>query len=113
MRCRYLSGKCIDVDYLNYTPELRDTQKVQDALKKLIAAFPEKEVNDRETKEMFVKLAEYKPLAKIEELEEQNYNMIDNVLNNGVEKFNHEEEKKEQREMSDKEFETLKLEGAE
>ena len=28
------------------------------------------------------KLAEYKPLAKIEELEECNYNMIDNVLNN-------------------------------
>ena len=93
-----LSGKCIDVDYLNYTPELRDTPKVQDALKKLIAAFPEKEVNDRETKEMLVKLAEYKPLAKIEELEEQNYNMIDNVLNNGVEKFNREEEKKEQQE---------------
>ena len=39
--------------------------------------------------------------------------MIDNVLNNGVEKFNHEEEKKEQREMSDKEFETLQLESAE
>ena len=163
-----LSGKCIDVDYLNYTPELRDTPKVQDAIKKLIAAFPEKEVNDRETKEqkiqalaveldqlsyeidtygyrdsisdresqiqmiaddirtgnvkplsiflqasidegidedseirakeLLAKLAEYKPLAKIEELEEQNYNMIDNVLNNGVEKFNREEEKKEQRE---------------
>lgn len=46
-----LSGKCIDVDFLNYTPELRDTPKVQDALKKLIAAFPEKEVNDWETKE--------------------------------------------------------------
>lgn len=29
---------------------------------------------------------EYKPLAKIEEMEEQNYNMIDNVLNNGAEK---------------------------
>ena len=28
------------------------------------------------------KLAEYKPLAKVEEREEQNYNMIDNVLNN-------------------------------
>ena len=163
-----LSGKCIDVDFLNYTPELRDTPKVQDALKKLIAAFPEKEVNDRETKEqkiqalaaeldqlsyeidtygyrdsvsdresqiqmiaddirtgnvkplsiflqasidegidedserqakeLLVKLAEYKPLAKIEELEEQNYNMIDDRLNNGVEKFNREEEKKEQRE---------------
>ena len=28
------------------------------------------------------KLSEYKPLAKVEELEESNYNMIDNVLNN-------------------------------
>ena len=163
-----VSGKRIDVDFLNYTPELRDTPKVQDALKKLIAAFPEKEVNDRETKEqkiqalaaeldklsyeidtygyrdsvsdresqiqmiaddirtgnvkplsiflqasidegidedserqakeLLVKLAEYKPLAKIEELEELNYNMIDERLNNGVEKFNREEEKKEQAE---------------
>ena len=33
-------------------------------------------------KELLDKLAEYKPLAKIEELEECNYNMIDNVLNN-------------------------------
>ena len=157
---------CIDMDFLNYTPELRDNPTVQDALKKLIAAYPDKEVNERETKEMkiqtlaaeldqlsydidtfeyrdsvpdreaqvqmiandirsgnvkplqiflqtsidegidedserqakelIVKLAEYKPLAKIEELEEQNYNMIDDRLNNGVEKFNREEEKKEQ-----------------
>ena len=161
-------GNCIDVDFLNYTPELRDTPTVQNALKKLIAAYSEKEVNDRETKEtkiqtlaaeldqlsydidtfeyrdlvpdreaqvqmiandirsgnvkplqiflqtsidegidadserqakeLFAKLAEYKPLAKIEELEEQNYNMIDDRLNNGVEKFNREEEKKEQAE---------------
>ena len=42
---------CIDVDFLNYTPELRDTPIVQDALKKLIAAYPDKEVNDRETKQ--------------------------------------------------------------
>ena len=159
---------CIDVDFLNYTPELRDTPIVQDALKKLIAAYPDKEVNDRETKKakiqtiateldqlsydidtfeyrdsvpdreaqvqmiandiksgnvkplqiflqtsidegidedserqakkLIAKLAEYKPLAKIEELEEQNYNMIDDRLNNGVEKFNREEEKKEQQE---------------
>ena len=33
-------------------------------------------------KELIAKLAEYKPLAKVEEREEQNYNMIDNVLNN-------------------------------
>ena len=161
-------GNCIDVDFLNYTPELRDTPTEQDALKKLIAAYPDKEVNDGETKEakiqtiateldqlsydidtfeyrdsvpdreaqvqmiandiksgnvkplqiflqtsidegidedserqakkLIAKLAEYKPLAKIEELEEQNYNMIDDRLNNGVEKFNREEEKKEQAE---------------
>lgn len=41
---------CIDMDFLNYTPELRDNPTVQDALKKLIAAYPDKEVNERETK---------------------------------------------------------------
>lgn len=38
----------------------------------------------KRAKELLDKLAEYKPLAKIEEMEEQNYNMIDNVLNNGA-----------------------------
>ena len=52
----------------------------------------------RRAKELLDKLAEYKPHAKLEELEEQNYNMIDDRLNNGVEKFNREEEKKEQAE---------------
>ena len=32
------------------------------------------------------KLAEYKPLAKIEEIEEQNYNMIDGCVNNNPKK---------------------------
>ena len=54
----------------------------------------------KETKkatELLEKLAEYKPLAKIEEMEEQNYNMVDNVLNNGAgEKAQKEENKKEQ-----------------
>lgn len=40
----------------------------------------------RRAKVLLDKLAEYKPLAKVEELTEQNYNMIDNVLNNGAEK---------------------------
>ena len=158
-----LTGKTIDVDFLNYMPDVRDHPSVQGAIKKLVEAFPEKEVNDRETKEqkiqtlaaeldqlsydidtfeyrdsvpdreaqvqmiandirsgnvkplqiflqtsideginadierqakeLLAKLAEYKPLAKIEEIEEQNYNMIDNVLNNGVEKFNRKEDK--------------------
>ena len=47
--------------------ELDDSESVQTA---------------RKAKELLDKLAEYKPLAKIEELEECNYNMIDNVLNN-------------------------------
>ena len=169
-----LTGNIIDVDYLNYMPDVRDHPSVRDAIKKLIKAFPEKEIIDRETKEQKIqelageldrlsydmdpyeykdtvedreaqvanitedirsgnvgylndflnaiiaeevregitdifgqgtdisdseavqtvrkakelldKLAEYKPLAKIEEMEEQNYNMIDNVLNNGAEK---------------------------
>ena len=47
--------------------------------------------------ELLKKLTEYKPLAKIEEMEEQNYNMVDNVLNNGAgEKAQKEENKKEQ-----------------
>ena len=45
--------------------------------------------------ELLEKLTEYKPLTKIEEAEEQNYNMIDNVLNNGVgEKAQREENKR-------------------
>ena len=47
----------------------------------------------RRAKELLDKLAEYKPLAKIEELTEQNYNMIDNVLNNGAEKKEQEQTK--------------------
>ena len=46
-----LTGKTIDVDFLNYMPDVRDHPSVQDAIKKLVEAFPEKEVNDRETKE--------------------------------------------------------------
>ncbi len=51
----------------------------------------------KQAMEFLGKLAEYKPLAKIEEMEEQNYNMIDNVLNNGAgEKAQKEENKKAQ-----------------
>lgn len=46
----------------------------------------------RKAKELLDRLAEYKPLAKVEELEECNYNMIDNVLNN--EKPKEEKERK-------------------
>ena len=50
----------------------------------------------RKARELLDKLAEYKPLAKVEELEELNYNMIDDRLNNGAEKVQREAIKKEQ-----------------
>ena len=51
----------------------------------------------RKAAELLVKLAEYKPLAKVEELEEVNLNQIDNVLSNTVQKS---EEKREARQWS-------------
>ena len=45
-----------------------------------------------QAKSLLEKVSEYKPLAKVEEIEEQNYNQIDNVLNNGA---GEKEEKKE------------------
>ena len=51
----------------------------------------------RRAAELLEKLAEYKPLAKVEEMEEQNYNMVDNVPNNGAgEKAQKEENKQAQ-----------------
>ena len=67
------------------------------------------ENSEQRAKELFAKLAEYKPLAKIEEIEEQNYNMIDNVLNNGAEKAQREENKKEQEQPVEKASLKLRL----
>ena len=73
-----------DVEYL--TEWLNEVISVENVLEKTQRA-----------NELLEKLAEYKPLAKIEEMEEQNYNMIDNILNNGAgEKAQKEENKKAQ-----------------
>ena len=72
------------------------TGELEEWLKEVISegAVPE---DEERAKELLEKLAEYKPLAKIEEMEEQNYNMVDNVLNNGAgEKAQKEENKKAQ-----------------
>lgn len=50
----------------------------------------------KKANELLEKLSDYKPLAKVEELEEANYNMIDGVLNN--EKPKKENEGKENKE---------------
>ena len=54
----------------------------------------------RKAQELLDKLSAYKPLAKVEELEENNYNMIDNVLNNDS---SQKEEKRVQSRISVKE----------
>ena len=54
----------------------------------------------RKAQELLDKLSAYKPLAKVEELEENNYNMIDNVLNNDA---SQNEEKREPGRISVKE----------
>ena len=72
-----------------------NTEPITDWLNEVISegALPDEM---QRTKVLLEKLAEYKPLAKIEEMEEQNYNMIDNVLNNGAEKAQREANKKNQ-----------------
>ena len=73
-----------------------DTQDIALWLADIAADKTEPE-ESRRAKELLEKLAEYKPLAKIEEMEEQNYNMVDNVLNNGAgEKAQKEENRKAQ-----------------
>lgn len=54
---------------------------LKDFLQEVIEEDAEPE-NVEKAKELLQRLEEYKPLAKVEELEEANYNMIDNVLNN-------------------------------
>ena len=72
-----------------------NTEPITDWLNEVISEEALQDEMQR-AKVLLEKLAEYKPLAKIEELEEQNYNMIDNVLNNGAEKAQREDNKKEQ-----------------
>lgn len=76
--------------------EIKNTQSQLKDVEKLFLNYIEEgtdENSEQRAKELLAKLAEYKPLEKIEEMEEQDYNMIDNVLNNGVEKFNRKEDK--------------------
>ena len=72
-----------------------NTEPITDWLNEVISegALPDEM---QRAKVLLEKLAEYKPLVKIEEMEEQNYNMIDNVLNNGAEKAQKEANKKAQ-----------------
>ena len=63
------------------------------------------EPEQKKAMEILKKLTEYKPLAKVEDnaingMEEQNYNMVDNVLGTGYSSFNNGAEEKAQKEGS-------------
>ncbi len=62
--------------------ESGDTGFIREVLQGIIDDQDGTVEDQRKAKELIDKLAGYKPLAKVEEREEQNYNMIDNVLNN-------------------------------
>lgn len=62
--------------------ETGDTGYIKDVLQGILQDEDGTADDQRKARELIEKLAEYKPLAKVEEREEQNYNMIDNVLNN-------------------------------
>lgn len=62
--------------------ESGNTGDISDVLHEILADEDGTAEDQRKAKELIDKLAEYKPLAKVEEREEQNYNMIDNVINN-------------------------------
>lgn len=62
--------------------ESGNTGDISDVLHEILAGEDGTAEDQRKAKELIDKLAEYKPLAKVEEREEQNYNMIDNVINN-------------------------------
>ena len=69
---------------------------------------PDTSEDVRKAKELIDKLAEYKPLAKVEEREEQNYNMIDNVINNLPQDPEEKKEPAPQREMREAEVKKVR-----
>ncbi len=83
-----------NVEELSQEIKTEGTERISDILREIVTEGVVPEEVER-AKELLDKLSEYKPLAKVEEVEEQNYNMIDNVLNNGAEKVKKEANRKE------------------
>ena len=63
-----LTGNRIDLDILEYIPDIKGNPQAMEMITELVAKLPE--------------------------MEEQNYNMVDNVLNNGAEEKAQKEENK-------------------
>lgn len=100
-----------DYDLYGYKDSVEDTEQniseIKEAIESgqteifkehLMTALEEEHSNPDtlvEAEKLIKALDEYKPLAKVEEIEEQNYNMIDNRINNVEPKEEKEAEKKQ------------------
>ena len=76
-----------------------NTDYIYDGLRDIIEECDDQPEYAEKARELIKKLDEYKPLAKVEEREEQNYNMIDNVLNNLPQDPEEKKEPKPQKEI--------------
>ena len=88
--------------------ESGNTGDISDVLQEILADEDGTAEDQRKAKELIDKLAEYKPLAKVEEREEQNYNMIDNVINNLPQDPEEKKEPAPQREMREAEVKKVR-----
>ena len=117
-----------DFDVYNYNDSVDDAAANVQELKEQIEAAQIKDIKEYiqeaidegdpddkiiiRAKELLKVLEEYKPLAKVEEIEEQNYNMIDNRINNvepKEEKQPTKKDKKAKEQINDKRFEGAKF----
>ena len=83
-----------NVEELSQEIKTEGTERISDILREIVTEGVVPEEVER-AKALLDKLSEYKPLAKVEEVDEPNYNMIDTVLNNGAEKAKKEADRKE------------------
>ena len=88
--------------------ESGNTGDISDVLQGILADEDGTAEDQRKAKELIDKLAEYKPLAKVEEREEQNYNMIDNMINNLPQDPEEKKEPAPQREMREAEVKKVR-----
>ena len=117
-----------DFDVYNYNDSVDDAVANVQELKEQIEAAQTEDIKEYiqeaidegdpddkiiiRAKELLKDLEEYKPLAKVEEIEEQNYNMIDNRINNvepKEEKQPTKKDKKAKEQINDKRFEGAKF----
>jgi hypothetical protein len=88
--------------------ESGNTGDISDVLQGFLADEDGTAEDQQKAKNLIDKLAEYKPLAKVEEREEQNYNMIDNVINNLPQDPEEKKEPAPQREMREAEVKKVR-----